>query len=225
MYNDIVILPTPENMNGGKTHTFFQWAAAHAWVPPNLIDTPNLSYPYSYSNITGPPQRLAPHDPIQQHREVAAKNGRTPWTRPDFIVKMDDDSFVMLAELETRLRVQLYAPKNTPDAPITAQPGNLSPSSRLQARTQARIEHPGASNDPLIYWGYLVKNRFMAGELYALTWSLASWAAHDTMVAGMTRGAEDKQTAKWMKRHPRASDVRWVSERTWMYDHPRSGTV
>jgi hypothetical protein len=28
-----------------------------------------------------------------------------------------------------------------------------------------------------------------------------------------------------MRLHPRASEVRWISERCWMYDHPRSGTV
>jgi hypothetical protein len=28
-----------------------------------------------------------------------------------------------------------------------------------------------------------------------------------------------------MRLHPNASEVRWISERCWMYDHPRSGTV
>jgi len=41
----------------------------------------------------------------------------------------------------------------------------------------------------------------------------------------MTRGAEDKQTAKWMRLHPRADEVRWATERCWIYDHPRAGTV
>jgi len=83
-------------------------------------------------------------------------------------------------------------------------------------------------NDPLIYWGYLVTNRlhkFMAGELYALSWSLVEWVAKDTSVKGLTKGAEDKQTAKWMKMHPRASELRWAGERCWIYDHPRAGTV
>lgn len=212
-------------MNGGKTHTFFQWAAIHAWVPPDLIGSSKTLSSFSYANITGPPQRLAPHDPIQQHREAAAaKKQRQPWTRPDFVVKMDDDSFVMLAELETRLRVQLYSSRRTTQFPVNESSMILGPN-HLQARTQARMDHPGTSHDPLIYWGYLVKNRFMAGELYALTWSLVTWAAHDIMVAGMTKGAEDKQTAKWMQRHPRAAEVQWVSERCWIYDHPRSGTV
>ncbi|KAJ7243979.1 hypothetical protein C8J57DRAFT_57805 [Mycena rebaudengoi] len=36
------------------------------------------------------------------------------------------------------------------------------------------------SGDPLVYWGYLITNRlhrFMAGELYALSWSLVDWVA------------------------------------------------
>ena len=79
--------------------------------------------------------------------------------------------------------------------------------------------------DPLIYWGYLVKNQFMAGELYALSWSLSEWVARDPGVKGMTKGKEDQQVAKWMRIHPRSSDVRWKSERCWIYDHPRAGTV
>jgi len=65
----------------------------------------------------------------------------------------------------------------------------------------------------------------MAGELYALSWSLVDWVAKDTIVKGMTKGAEDKQTAKWMRLHPYASDIRWTNERCWIYDHPRAGTV
>jgi hypothetical protein len=65
----------------------------------------------------------------------------------------------------------------------------------------------------------------MAGELYALSWSLADWVANDPIVKSMTKGAEDKQTAKWMTLHPQASEVRWTNERCWIYDHPRAGTV
>lgn len=81
------------------------------------------------------------------------------------------------------------------------------------------------AEDPLIYWGYLVKKRFMAGELYALSWSLVDWVSREPVIKGLVRGAEDKQTAKWMRLHPRAADVRWAAEHCWIYDHPRSGTV
>jgi len=65
----------------------------------------------------------------------------------------------------------------------------------------------------------------MAGEMYALSWSIVDWVSKDPSVKGITRGAEDKQTAKWMRLHPRASEVRWTNERCWIYDHPRAGTV
>ena len=65
----------------------------------------------------------------------------------------------------------------------------------------------------------------MAGELYALSWALVDWVASDEKVAEMKKGAEDKQTGKWMREHPRAEEIRWVSERCWIYDHPRAGTV
>ena len=65
----------------------------------------------------------------------------------------------------------------------------------------------------------------MAGELYALSWALVDWVASDEKVAEMKKGAEDKQTSKWMREHSRAKEIRWVSERCWIYDHPRAGTV
>ncbi|KZS96018.1 hypothetical protein SISNIDRAFT_407753 [Sistotremastrum niveocremeum HHB9708] len=206
-YNDIVILPITENMNDGKTHAFFSWASTSAWVPPPAQNS--TRYLFSYSNSTSPPPPLSLHDP---RSEASAR----PWVRPDYIVKSDDDSFVMLAELEARLRLELSdaagasRPYFDPDAsPVVTQDPNVIP----------------VYQDPLVYWGYLVKNRFMAGELYALSWSLVDWLSNDATVKGMTRGAEDKQVAKWMRLHPRANEVRWASERCWIYDHPRAATV
>ncbi|KAJ3004622.1 hypothetical protein NUW54_g4725 [Trametes sanguinea] len=65
----------------------------------------------------------------------------------------------------------------------------------------------------------------MAGELYALSFALVDWVSKDPIVKTMVRGAEDKQTSKWIRAHPRAEQVRWSSERCWIYDHPRAGTV
>lgn len=45
----------------------------------------------------------APHDPLSIHGKPFSD--KSEWVRPDFIVKTDDDSFMMLAELEARLRV------------------------------------------------------------------------------------------------------------------------
>lgn len=265
-YNDIVILPMHENMNAGKTYGYFTWASSNALVPPVAISSPSSTSPandpftFSYSNATFSIPFLADHDPIQTRQERASGLMR-PWVRPDFVVKADDDAFVMLAELESRLRVRLHDevksnPSGTPsqgdDGPNsdTSPKGDKgtssysSPSFTGAVRVPVEdsiVDHPvptvsyplpheasppkKVEDDPLIYWGYLVKNRFMAGELYALSWALVDWVAKDQIVKTKTKGAEDKQTAKWVMMHPKPHQVKWVSERCWIYDHPRAGTV
>lgn len=292
MYNDIVILPIPENMNSGKTHSFFSWASLNAWVPPLYSDSEVPLPQFSYSNYTATPPSLAPHDPFAAWENIQSGQVRS-WVRPDFVVKVDDDSFVMLAELESRLRFELHQKPKAQNSTIvnrragTSSATTTSPSSLISESSSTSITSPAPSasdpsspdstpderdttdeddtpsttvgtpkmttrtkssaattstqlntapsypesltdNDPLIYWGYLVTNRlhqFMAGELYALSWSLVDWVAKDATVKTMTKGAEDKQTSKWMRAHPRADKVRWTSERCWIYDHPRSSTV
>ncbi|KAI0669851.1 hypothetical protein C8Q78DRAFT_1139100 [Trametes maxima] len=259
-YNDMVILPVQENMNSGKTHTFFTWAANASWVPP-LYQSNFTRMPgdFSYSNATHPAPVLASHDPVWAHRDQHAHDPPQPWVRPDFVVKADDDSFVMLAELEARLRVELYKDPLPPPPPVSDRKTQSSQQSSLwpregeetaildfnqiasyfdfalpsySTRTSSAPSAPDPatpveppSRDPLVFWGYLVKNRFMAGELYALSFALVDWVAQDPLVKTMTRGAEDKQTSKWIRAHPRADEVRWSSERCWIYDHPRAGTV
>ncbi|KAG6814053.1 hypothetical protein H0H92_003100 [Tricholoma furcatifolium] len=246
-FNDIIILPISENMNSGKTHTFFSWAAINAWVPPVYSNTSVPPPLFSYSNHTISPPALAPHDSIHAWEDSFTGSPQS-WVRPDYVVKVDDDSFVMLAELEARLRVELHAkpkpnhdrasefanilhpessasPDNTTIVPLGARGPSLQD---LTDSTLSSAVAPQVADDPLIYWGYRVTNRlhkFMAGELYALSWSLVDWVAKDPAVKGVTKGAEDKQTAKWMTMHPRSSEIRWASERCWIYDHPRSGTV
>jgi len=254
-----------ENMNAGKTHAYFTWASSNALVPAPVTTLPsspsspvNNPFKFSYSNATFPAPLLADHDPIQLWQERASGHVR-PWVRPDFVTKADDDAFVMLAELEARLRVRLHdevEPKPignpphddedgypTPDPSTKRGKGVLnSPSDDAQTPTKATVvDHPvptvshppfretpiprRSEDDPLIYWGYLVKNRFMAGELYALSWALVDWVARDRVVKTKTKGAEDKQTAKWVMMHPKAHQVKWANERCWIYDHPRAGTV
>ena len=210
-------------MNNGKTYTFFSWAAINAWVPPIYRPSDVPPPVLSYSNSTSPPPPLAKHDPFLAWENINSTS--RPWVRPDYVVKVDDDSFIMLAELEAKLRLELHTAKpkeanfyetNSNDTTLSPPPSHL----------QAAIE--SANDDPLIYWGYLVTNRlhqFMAGELYALSWSLVDWVSKDAIVKTLIRGAEDKQTSKWMRHHPRASEIRWTSEHCWIYDHPRSGTV
>ena len=88
-YRDIIILPIKENMNDGKTFAFFDWAYQHAWVPPPRDLGSNTQLNQATIN-------LAPHDP------AASGEG---WSRPDYVLKADDDSLIMLAELEARMRV------------------------------------------------------------------------------------------------------------------------
>lgn len=92
-------------MNYGKTHAYFSWAYENALVPPP-------SYPLL--------NHTAPGAPCQ---DPAVEISDLDWVRPDYVIKADDDSFVMLAELEARLGVEHY-----------------------KARTES-------SRDPLIYWG------------------------------------------------------------------------
>ena len=178
---------------------------------------------------------IASRDPTHARQDRASGlSSAREWVRPDFVVKVDDDSFVMLAELEACLRVALhenrteqlhdkYWDKDRLSDVSSSGPDDLvTPSSREEQRLPSSAS---LAEDPLIYWGYLVKRRFMAGELYALSWSLVDWVSRDRTIKGLTHGTEDKQTAKWMRLHPRAAEVRWVAERCWIYDHPRSGTV
>ena len=82
-FNDIILLDMPENMNSGKTHAFFSWAAVNATVP---------HYTYSEEYVNSDDSRTKAANYVSERR-------------PEFVVKADDDSFIMLGELERRLRV------------------------------------------------------------------------------------------------------------------------
>ncbi|ORX33532.1 hypothetical protein BD324DRAFT_639680 [Kockovaella imperatae] len=168
-FNDIVILDIPENMNQGKTHAYFTWAAEHAMVDDYDFATYDLPVPASQSDVAARPK------PVQKGER-----------RPDYIVKADDDSFIMLGELERRLRV---IPRK------------------------------------MAYWGYLVKNKFMGGQCYALSLDLAEYVASFPPLRQMTHGKEDKLVSRWMTVHPQKENIVWVSEKCGIYDHPRAGTV
>ncbi|KAG8941705.1 hypothetical protein FRC04_004118 [Tulasnella sp. 424] len=99
------------------THAYFTREHQHALVPlPNTNDNsaPEPQLPSVAADGTpaipqrkGPvPPILAPDDSRPQNR--ARKRALEPeqWVAPDYVIKPDDDSFVMLAELEGRLRVE-----------------------------------------------------------------------------------------------------------------------
>jgi hypothetical protein len=77
----------------------------------------------------------------------------------------------MLAELEARLRLKLYAGAAKPRWPdFYASNSTSAVSMSVVAISSSHLQLPVLQyDDPLIYWGYLVTNRlhqFMAGELY-----------------------------------------------------------
>ncbi|KAK4058803.1 hypothetical protein OIO90_000249 [Microbotryomycetes sp. JL221] len=75
------------------------------------------------------------------------------------------------------------------------------------------------------YWGYLVRNLFMAGEIYALSSDLVQYVATYQPLRQYIMGKEDQRVAKWMRIHPEYSTIHWVSERCWIYDGPKAGTT
>lgn len=83
-FNDILLLDMPERMNAGKTHAFFSWAAENGTVP-------DWEYPtLSLDQVT---RDLGQPSPVWKGER-----------RPDYVVKADEDSFIILSELERRLR-------------------------------------------------------------------------------------------------------------------------
>lgn len=178
MFNDIVVLwDMEENMAGGKSYRYFQWATENATVP---ILRPR-SGQRQLDSSTG--STLPQEGTVKGANDVLYD---VSWKLVDYVVKADDDAFIALDELERHLRV---APRK------------------------------------LTYWGYLIKNWFMGGEAYALSMDVVQWIATSPWVAAHSTGKEDTATAKWLKQHPEKSKLNYVSERCWIYDHPKSGTA
>lgn len=65
----------------------------------------------------------------------------------------------------------------------------------------------------------------MGGEVYALSSDLVSYLATYPRPSSWTIGKEDQRVAKWMRNHPNASSIHWITERCYIYDHPKSGTT
>ncbi|MBW0510993.1 hypothetical protein O181_050708 [Austropuccinia psidii MF-1] len=175
-FNDLVVLDIQENMNRGKTYAFMNWASQNATVP---FYYHHLPHPKPKTGINGIGGVLA----FDENQTIKVAVG---FKKADFVVKADDDAFIVLSELERHLRV---APRN------------------------------------MTYWGYLIRNLFMGGECYALSADLVNYVATSEKVLDHLTGAEDKKVAKWMRIHPNASQINWVTERCWIYDHPKAGTT
>lgn len=65
----------------------------------------------------------------------------------------------------------------------------------------------------------------MAGEAYGMSMDLVNFIATSPRVQQVTRGKEDKLVSRWMRMHPQATAITWITEKCWMYDHPKAGTV
>ncbi|KAE8257291.1 hypothetical protein A4X13_0g2452 [Tilletia indica] len=81
-YNDMVVLDMEENMNQGKTYAYFRWASENATVPILLSQEPGPT-----SEASAPLKTVV------------------GWKKADYVVKADDDAFIVLSELERHLRV------------------------------------------------------------------------------------------------------------------------
>lgn len=76
-FGDMVILPIKENMNNGKTFAFFDWVATNASVPSCSYRKGDKGWlPNCFSDI-----------------------------KPDYVIKTDMDAFLILPELERRMRI------------------------------------------------------------------------------------------------------------------------
>lgn len=64
----------------------------------------------------------------------------------------------------------------------------------------------------------------MGGECYALSADLVQYIATNPALESYTIGAEDKRVAKWIRMHPNATSINWVTERCYIYDHPKAST-
>lgn len=65
----------------------------------------------------------------------------------------------------------------------------------------------------------------MGGECYALSADLVNYVATYPVLESYTTGAEDKGVARWMRMHPNASSISWITERCFVYDHPKASTT
>lgn len=204
-YNDIVILDLDETQSARKTHAYLRWASENATVPFLRPVGPAKGYNGSLAD-TFIPSTKAPggltsweYDSRLQEddrptAEVSADAGsadnekmryQVAWKKVDYVVKADDDSFIVLDELERHLRV---SPRR------------------------------------MTYWGYLIKNWFMGGEAYALSFDLVEWLARSPDASRTAKGKEDTRTPQWLAMHPNRSSINWVSEHCWIYDHPKAGS-
>lgn len=205
VWNDLVVLDIDENMNRGKTFEFFKWANENATVPIGL--------PRSYAK--GLENHL--HGlPGEKELKGEIPELAVGWKKVDFVVKADDDAFLVLDELERHLRI---APKN-----LTYW-GCEYPKFQFEVKSQRRFSLTFLFSQIICAVLDLIRNWFMGGECYALSSDLVSYVANSPIVSQYTTGKEDKKVAQWINLHPSRSSINFVSEQCWIYDGPKSNTA
>ena len=66
------------------------------------------------------------------------------------------------------------------------------------------------------------QGEYMTGGGYALSFDLVQHIASDPYPQAHAIGHEDQNVGGWVRAHPRADEVVWMTERCWIYDHPRA---
>ncbi|PWN53972.1 hypothetical protein IE53DRAFT_71576 [Violaceomyces palustris] len=103
-FNDIVVLDMEENMNRGKTHAYFTWAAENATVP-FLRPVADKKAPLSSVGGGGGGDGGNHAFEAREQSVGGPMQYEVAWKKADYVVKADDDAYIILDELERHLRV------------------------------------------------------------------------------------------------------------------------
>jgi len=106
-FGDIVILDMEENMNSGKTHKYFSWAAENAMVSDfDFVQSSNrtLTGSRKAEGFALVEERADIHSRLHASLDPMAQPIYKGEKRPDYIFKADDDALIILGEMERKLR-------------------------------------------------------------------------------------------------------------------------
>lgn len=197
-YNDIIVLDLEETMTARKTHGFFKWASENATVP-FLKPVAEDAHRGAQDTVVA-----SPHSPggLANFDYTADHNGAGPFSDGQ-------------QQQQQQQRYEIGWKKV--DYVVKADDDSFIFLDELE-------RHLRVAPRRLTYWGYLIKNWFMGGECYALSFDLVNWMARSPEVARSAKGKEDTRTPQWIALHPNRSSINWVSEHCWIYDHPKGGS-
>lgn len=70
-------------------------------------------------------------------------------------------------------------------------------------------------------WDWL---EYVNGGVSALSMDLVKYIATSEYALANPGWREDQRLGDWLRAHPQGDQVIWVTDRCWMYDHPRGKT-